>query len=51
MTETNSSIKDAVKERYAQAAQQVAAGKSAISCCRATESMLMSLLRRLTANS
>lgn len=33
MSENTTSIKDAVKERYARAAEQVAAGKSATSCC------------------
>jgi SAM-dependent methyltransferase len=33
MSENASSIKEAVKERYARAAQQVAAGTSAVSCC------------------
>ncbi len=33
MAENASSIKEAVKERYARAAQQVATGKSASSCC------------------
>lgn len=33
MTEDATSIKEAVKERYARAAEQVATGKSAASCC------------------
>jgi SAM-dependent methyltransferase len=33
MAENATSIKEAVKERYARAAQQVATGKSATSCC------------------